>query len=175
MSIRDLAHRIAMKYPGGIAALAVRMKPPKPGETLAQSFIQVLRNKLNPNSTTHHLYIEEFEDQVDLADANLEVAEHFAQKANAVVISLPMLACDGSDMELLDGFLEIVRELGEFSAEFQKSWADGRITADEFARLSAEARDIQARVVAQLGRIEQVVDWPKAPGAAAKPARKGRK
>lgn len=172
MSIRDLAHRIAMRYPGGIAALAVRMKPPQAGESLAAHYIQVLRNKLNPNSTTHHLYIEELESQVDLADANLEVAEYFAQKANAVVISLPAMSCDGSDMELLDGFLAIVRELGEFSAEFQKSWADGRITADEFARLSSEARDIQARVVAQLSRIESVVEWPK---VAQKPARKVRK
>ena len=50
----------------------------------------------------------------------------FAEKANAVVVQLPNIP-DASDMGLLDGYMAIMRELGDMSAEFQTAYEDGDI------------------------------------------------
>lgn len=155
MNLEDLVYRIAHDYPGGVRPLASRMSD-------RDGYAQLLLNKLNPNISTNHTSVREMEQIVDITDKNLEAAQFFAAKANAVVI--PLMVCDGSDMALLDGFMEVVKELGEFSAEFQKDWADGRITAREFQRLKAKAFDVQARMFAHVNRIEQIVEQPKTQG-----------
>jgi hypothetical protein len=152
MDLQDLIYGIAHDYPGGVTSLAPRISD-------TRNYPQVLINKLNPHTSTHNVNVREFERIADLCNANFKVSEYFAAKANAVVI--PLLQCHGSDMELLDGFMEVIAELGKFSVEFQYDWADGRITQDEFMRLSSDARAIQARVVSLMSRIEQIVEWPK--------------
>lgn len=150
MSFPDFLYRIAHGAPGAVPALAARMK----------KNVTVLQHKLNPNCSTHGVMAEEAEQILDFSNKNFEAAEYFAAKANAVVI--PLIVCDGSDMELLDGFMDVVKELGEFSAEFQRDWADGRITEKEFKRLKDEATEVQARMISLMARIERLIEKPKA-------------
>jgi hypothetical protein len=151
VSLKDLAYRIAHNYPGGVKPLAARMSD-------ANGYHQVLLNKLNPNTTTHHVTVSELEQIADIADANLPLAEYFATKINAVVIRI--LECNGSDIEILDAFMDVIKELGSFSAEFQRDWADGRITPQEFRRLTKEAARLQATVLSFMARVEQLVEFP---------------
>ena len=148
MSFPDYLYRIAHDYPGAVPALAARMgKNPT-----------VLMHKLNPNNITHGVMANEAEQIIDLTDSNLSAAEYFASKTNAVVVQLP--DCNGSDEELLDAFMDVVKELGVLSAEFQRDWADGRITPVEFRRLSKEAARLQARVLGFMARVEMLVEQP---------------
>lgn len=148
MSFPDYLYRIAHDYPGAVPALAARMgKNPT-----------VLQHKLNPNTTTHGVMANEAEQIIDLTDSNLSAAEYFAAKADAIVIRI--VACNGSDTELLDAFMDVVRELGTFSAEFQRDWADGRITAREFRSLTKEAVRLQTKILGFMARVEQLVEEP---------------
>lgn len=145
MSFRDFLHRVGHSYPGKVPALAARM-----GERE-----KVLQNKLNPNMDTHHMNEDDIELMLDLADANRRAAEFFAHKSNCVVI--PLIDAESTDMELLDAFLNVVRDLGEFSGEFQRDWADGKIDQREFNRLTKDTDDVIAHLLELRERIGQLV------------------
>lgn len=144
MTIKHLAYRIGHDFSGSVAGLASLMNK---GDV-------VLRSKLNPNSESHHLNIEEFEMMVDFANRNLDVAEYFASKVNAVVVVMP--AAPEGDMALLDLFMGAMKELGEVSAEFQKSYADGNITSKEFARISEEIDDVLEKLLEFKAAVKRV-------------------
>lgn len=145
MTIKHLAYRIAHEFVGSVAGLASLMGK---GDV-------VLRNKLNPNSESHHLNIEEFEMMVDFANKNFDVAEYFAAKAHSVVVQMPELP--ESDMALLDVFMGAMKELGEVSAAFQKSYADGDITSREFSEISNEVDDVIAKLLEFKSAVKRVV------------------
>ena len=148
MSFPDLLYRIAHQYPGAVPALAVRM-----GKNQT-----VLQHKLNPNCSTHGINADEIEQLVDFTGSNMAVAEYFAGKIGAVVVRVSDVYAAVGDMELLDEFLSLVHELGELSAEFQKSWSDGRITQKEFTRIRKEANDVQGQIISLMSRIESLVE-----------------
>lgn len=146
MSFPDLIYRIAHDYPGKVPALAARMgKNPT-----------VLSHKLNPNKESHGINADEIEEIIDFSDRSADVAAYFAEKADLLLI--PKIIVQGSDMELLDGFMEVIGELGEFSTEFQKAYADKRIDSNDFKRLQKEGTDVMTRLAGFLDRIGQVVD-----------------
>jgi len=145
LTIRHLAHRIGHEFSGSIAGLAKFMGKSD----------QMLTNKLNTNSESHHLYIEEFETMVEFADKNFEVAAYFAEKAGAVVVKLPERP--ESDMVLLDLFMSSMKELGEVSGAFQKAYADGDITMREFGQISLEIDDVLARLLEFKAAVKRVV------------------
>ena len=146
MSIKHLAYRLFYESKAGVAGLADFMGMSK----------QVLINKLNPNSTSHHLNIQELEMSADFIgeEANLLLAGFFAEKAKAVVIQMPDVAL--GDMGLLDGFMEVVKDLGVLTKDFQDSWADGRITKKEFNQLKKDGLDVQAQVSLLLAMIQKL-------------------
>ena len=146
MTIAHLAYRLAHEFNGGAAALATMMGK---GE-------KVLQSKLNPNTETHHLSIDELEMLADFTDGNIAVAEYFAEKSNAIVMLLPTIP-DLSDMGLLDSYMAIMREFGELSSEFQKAYADGEITDKEFKRIAHEVSAVQGKLLAFQSAIKQVV------------------
>jgi hypothetical protein len=144
LTIKHLAYRIAHEFVGSVAGLASLMNK---GDV-------VLRNKLNPNSTSHFLTIQEFETIVDFAECNLDVAEYFASKVNAVVVVMPTLP--EGDMALLDLYMGAMKELGEVSSEFQKAYADGTITSKEFARISDEIDDVLEKLLEFKAAVKRV-------------------
>jgi hypothetical protein len=149
MSFQDFVYRQAHQYPGKVPALAARM-----GKNTT-----VLQHKLNPNNTTHGINADEIEEVLDFTDGNMAAAEYFATKVGAVVVRLTEAPL--SDMELLDEFMSALKELGEFSSVFQNSFADGRITPDEFKKIKKEALDVQRQLATCLQRIEALVEKPK--------------
>jgi hypothetical protein len=119
---------MAHEYPGGIARLADEMG----------KGTQVLTNKLNVNSETHHLTIAELQMLADFTGRNIDLADFFAQNCGAVVVQLPTDEAIG-DMALLDTNLAAQHAEGELAASFRKSWEDGNISereADEYERLT---------------------------------------
>jgi hypothetical protein len=148
MNISDAAYHTAHDFPGGVPALAVRMG-------MSQN---VLQNKVNPSQEHHKLTLAE---AVKLQALTGDMRILHAMAAALGHVALPLADLNTvSDMQLLDDFMHVIRELGEFSQEFQKDWADGRITPEEFERIKQEAYDVQARMAALLQRIESLVEQP---------------
>lgn len=131
MTIKYLAYRFAHEFAGGAVALASLMGR---GE-------KVLQNKLNPNSESHHLTIDEFSMLADFTNRNFDAATFFAEKINAVVVCMPDVV--EGDMALLDAYMQIVTEMGKLASEFQKAYADGTIDAQEYKRI-CKAIDAQS-------------------------------
>jgi len=146
LTISHLAYRLAHEFKGGIVGLA----------SLMGRGDKVLASKLNPNTQTHHLTIDELEMMGDFTDTNYQLAQYFADKCNAVVFKLPNVI-DQGDMNLLDSYMQIMKEMGELAAEFQNSYADGSIDRKEFARICAEVTGVQARLLAFQSTIESKV------------------
>lgn len=145
MTIKHLAYRIGHEFPGSVAGLASLMGR---GDV-------VLRNKLNPNSETHHLNIEEFEMMLDFANRNRDVAEYFAAKAGGVFMKVPDVP--ESDLGLLDLFMGTTKELGDVASEFQSAYADGNYTNKEYEALSVEVDEVIARLLEFKAGVKRVV------------------
>lgn len=146
MKITHLAYRIAHGYRGGVVALSSMMGKND----------RVMASKLNPNIDTHHLTIEELSMLADFTNTNVEVAQYFAQKQNAVVVELPAIPADG-DMSLLDNYMDIMKELGELSTEFQQDFADGNINDKEFERIADQVAQVQAKLSAFQLSVKRIV------------------
>ena len=146
MNVLDAAHKISHEYPGGAEALAQRMgiKP------------AVFRSKLNPNCSTHHLYLDESVRLQELAGRS-DILHAMAEALGFVCI--PAARCDlVSDEALLDAFARLVCELGDLSRVFNDSLADGRVTPREFERMRKEFYDLQQAGADLLNRVEQLVE-----------------
>ncbi len=118
---------------------------------------KVLQNKLNPNSESHFLNIDEFEMLADFTSGNKSVADYFAQKANAAVVCLPDDCVVNGDMSMLDAFMQVTMQDGTFAYEFKQAWDDGRITVAEFERLEKIQFESIGKRLALLAEIKRVV------------------
>lgn len=145
MTIKHLAYRVGHEFPGSVAGLASLMGR---GDV-------VLRNKLNPNSETHHLNIEEFEMMLDFANRNQDAAEYFAAKAGGVFMKVPDVP--ESDLGLLDLFMGTTKELGDVASAFQSAYADGNYTNKEYDALSVEVDEVIARLLEFKAGVKRVV------------------
>lgn len=145
-NLDDLVYHASRDYPGGLESLAGRMK---------MSYT-ILKNKTNPKLDSHHTNIRDLEIIGDFCDVNIQIAECFARKENAVVIKLPEMP-DLSDMALLDAFMDIMRELGALSLEFQRAYEDGKITPKEFNKIEIEVGAVQQQLLGFQSAIKRVV------------------
>ncbi len=146
MNIQDAAYNTAHDFPGGVSALAVRMG----------ISANVLQNKVNPSQEYHKLTLNEAV-KMQAITGDRRILHAMADSLGCVCIQLPSHDQAG-DMELLDSFMSVVSELGDLSAEFQQSWADGKITPKEFERIKSEAYDVQARLAELLTRVERLAE-----------------
>jgi hypothetical protein len=144
LSLPDLLYHIAHDYPGAVPALAQRMNKVE----------GTLQKKLNPNLDSHGMNAEEIEMMVDFANANHRLARYFGDKADMLMV--PKIVIHGSDTELLDGYMDIIKELGELSTKVQTSYADGAITARELVAIEQEGTDVMIRLASFIDRVRQI-------------------
>ncbi|MGJ8619588.1 MAG: phage regulatory CII family protein [Methylophilaceae bacterium] len=145
MTIRHIVYRCVHDSEKGVPTLASEM---------GKSY-QVLLNKLNVNSESHHLTIDELELIGDFINSNIAFATYFAQKSNAVVVQLPEVEQYG-DMNLLDSFMQCVESNGEIARDFKDAYADGRIDDREYQEIKASMYTSIADQIAFLKLIESL-------------------
>lgn len=153
MKLKRLLHQLVMGAADSVEVLCARMQqreqmldPYAPKRSL-----QVLRNKLNPDSASHHITLDELELLAEFTGTWVPIANYFAQRGNAVCVPLPDVAL--GDMGLLDAFMDVSIQQGNFAIEFQKAWADGNISEHEYQRLHAA---IYAGISKQLGLLKEI-------------------
>lgn len=149
MNVADAAYNTVHDYPGGSPSLAPRLG----------ISAQVLTNKVS--LTQHHNKLTLYEAlKIQGVTGDLRILHSMAAELGCICVPAGDVSGSG-DMDLLDSFMSVVRELGELSAEFQRDWSDGRITAREFERIKSESYDVQRTLGELLLRIEQLVEQPK--------------
>lgn len=149
MNVADAAYNTVHDYPGGSPSLAPRMG----------ISAQVLTNKVSLTQNHNKLTLDESV-KLQAVTGDLRILHAMAAALGCVCVPAADFSNTG-DMDLLDGFMSVIRELGELSAEFQADWSDGRITMQEFERIKTEAYDVQRTLGELLIRIEQLVEHPK--------------
>ena len=142
MNIIDAAHATVHAYPGGSESLGPRI-----GMSAA-----VLRNKVNPNNSTHHLTIAE-------ADAIMGVTgDHRMLQALAAhhgyVLARVDTAAEPGDV--LRTLLRSNAAEGEFDRVLGEALADGLITANELKQINDAGAAQQSSTMVLLAKLRRM-------------------
>lgn len=131
MNITDALYRAAHDYPGGIEALAVRMR-------ISPSS---LAHKVSPNYPGAHCSPGE------MAQICEFTSDHSPLQALAGQLGyqlLPIVQQGEVDSEFTLRLARTVKEFGEFISEISTDLADGKVTDNELKRIERELADMVA-------------------------------
>lgn len=144
MNITDAAHKTVHAYPGGSESLAPRI-----GMSAA-----VLRNKVNPNNTTHHLTLAEADEVMSVTGDHRIL--HALAAAHGYALQATAAEQGAGGASLLQAVLHANAAEGSFDRKLEEALADNRITPRELAELTDLAIAQQAamtRLVAKLSAV----------------------
>lgn len=132
MNITDAAHKTVHSYPGGSEALAPRI-----GMSAA-----VLRNKVNPQNSTHHLTLAE-------ADLILGVqADHSMLHALAGNHGYTLQRIGGGENgSVFAAMLAASAAKGDLASALAAALSDGELTPNEIKNVNALCAAVQAAMV----------------------------
>jgi hypothetical protein len=136
MNINDAAHKTVHAYPGGSESLAPRI-----GMSAA-----VLRNKVNPNNTTHHLTLVEASEVMGVTGDDRILHALAAQHG----YTLQRIEAPGQD-SVVTALLAAAALKGKLASLVAEAIADGRITGNEAREIAEVCGDAQA-VLAQVAQ-----------------------
>lgn len=139
MNVIDAAHRTIHDYPGGSESLGPRI-----GMSAA-----VLRSKVNPNTTTHHLTLREA-DRIMGVTGDHQILHALAANHGFALTSLD---AESGDISILSSILQVTNAEGELARVIDVALADGRISANEKADIEECALHVQQKIVAMVNRI----------------------
>lgn len=139
MNVIDSMHHLVHDYPGGSESLG-----PRVGITPG-----VLRNKANPNCSTHHMTVPEL-------DRLLGVTQNFAPlHALAANHGFGLYLLEGGDASagLLPQLLATNAAKGEFAQALQAALSDGVVTGNEYQALVSAGNSVQSCMVMLLNKL----------------------
>lgn len=144
--LEEAQYQVVHEFPGGCVKLA----------ELAGMNAGTLANKVNPGMATHKLAVAEAITLQTIAkDYRILYAE--ASALNHVAIALGDYAAL-SDVELLNAYAKLHQEIGDVAREIAKAFADRKLSAAEFSRITDEM-DQTVRAMFELrARLKAVVD-----------------
>ena len=131
MNILDAAYNIGHDYPGGAKLLAQRL-----GINQA-----VFNSKLNPNTPTHHLALDEAY-RMSMLTQRSDILEAWADDMGYALVKLPIA---NDDEDLSTAIRKDVGEFGRYMDLIDKTLANGSITQTERKYLEEEVIQVLAR------------------------------
>ena len=150
MNVIDAAHRTVHAYPGGSESLGPRM-----GVSPA-----VLRSKVNPNTATHRLALDEADEMMGLTQ-NYAILQALAANHG---FGLHRLEAEKGTGNVLSTMLGLNVCEGEFARTLHDALADGVISDREMNQIGDAGHQVQATLIrlismlrAARGQGEQVV------------------
>ncbi len=142
MDLMDEIHKAAHSYPGGVEALARRM----------DKLPDTLRKKVLPTNSTHDLTVKELRTIVDFVDTD-KIAQAFANDRGLMCIEKPDF--EGlSDSAILDLFLKLQKEQGEWANKISESLVDGKITWNELEEIQKEYNEFVVAGAEIMSRLQ---------------------
>lgn len=145
MHVIDAAHQTVHDYPGGSEALGPRM-----GMSGA-----VLRNKVNPHNTTHHLTLAEAVRMMALT-GDLRILRAIADELGQAVHPLPEVQ-DSPSGDVLENVLGLAEAQGNFSGSMRAALADEMVTPRELRLLREKADKMQAELALLIRKLQAMV------------------
>jgi hypothetical protein len=139
MNLIDAAHKTVHDYPGGSQSLGPRidMSP------------AILRNKVNPNNSTHHLTLAEA-DEIMSVTGDHRILHALAAEHGYVLQKADSLADGGNVLQTL--LLANAAE-GDFDRVLQEALADNLITPNELKQINDAAVKQQAATLMLLAKL----------------------
>lgn len=131
LTVADAAYHTVHGYPGGVAALAVRMGMPA----------STLTHKANPNNDTHHMRPDEL---VAMQALSGNYAVLHAMAAALGFVCTPSVP-DQSDGDPVEVFMLQQRAQGEYSAAVADALLLDQPTPNAVRRVDAMAQDLIAK------------------------------
>jgi len=142
VSIKKLIHRVAHQYPGGLVQLAADMG----------INYNTLKSKVNHAIDTHYFSGEELALLADLASTN-EIADYYADRRGLMCIKKPDF--DGiSDAALLDLFLTLQSQQGEWANEIKEAMSSGDVDFDQVVSIKKKHTQFLVASAEIMSRIE---------------------
>ncbi len=139
MNIIDAAYKTVKDSPGGAEALATRLVTVNErGEEKPMSGA-VLRNKVNPNNTTHHLTLAEASEIMALTNNHRIL--HALAAEHGYVLRKVEGAASGN---VVTAVLAVAARQGDLAEAVALSLADGKITPNEASDIGRLCAAIQA-------------------------------
>lgn len=142
MNVADAAHSVVHDYPGGAESLA-----PRVGIGAA-----VLRSKVNPNISTHHLSLIEASKLTGLT-GDMRILHALAAEHGRVVVT-PADGDDASDMAVLEVIAAMWSTNGDLGTAVHRALADGVLTSVELAVIEDAAIKHQQKIASLLHRLK---------------------
>lgn len=133
MNVLDAAHRTVHAYPGGSESLSPRL-----GMSPA-----VLRSKVNPNTTTHRLALDEADQIMGLTE-NYAILQALAANHGFGLHRLDAEQGSGSVLATMLG-LNVCE--GEFARTLHDALADGVISDREMNDIAAAGQHVESMLV----------------------------
>lgn len=146
MNVADAAHSVVHDYPGGSESLAPRL-----GMSAA-----VLRNKVNPNTASHHLSLVEASRATGLT-GDMRILHAFAAEHGRVVVT-PADGDDASDMAVLEVMAATWSTSGDLGTAVHRALADGVLTQDELRLIKDAAYRHQRKLASLVTRLEAMAE-----------------
>ncbi|MCY0389605.1 phage regulatory CII family protein [Robbsia sp. Bb-Pol-6] len=146
MHIADAAYAVVHDYPGGAESLAPRL-----GMSSA-----VLRNKVNPNNTTHHVTLAEALRLSQITGSRVLI-DAFATELGLIVIELPAPE-NCADGEVLEWMAKTWETNGDIGKEVNATFADSRVEAHEVAKIKDRVFSHIRSLFGLVGRIEGMAE-----------------
>ena len=146
MNITTAADLTVHEYKGGSESLG-----PLVGISAA-----VLRNKVNPNNTTHHLTLAEA-DRVVRMTGDARILAAFAHSNGYLLVKAPE-NCGESDVSVLEQVAALMVAHGSFGQEVYDALADGGVDQQEMMRVNAAGRALMEAVAGVARRLSGMAD-----------------
>lgn len=144
MNIKDAMHHTVHDYPGGSESLGPRM-----GIVPA-----VLRNKVNPNSTSHHLTVIEADKMMTMTGDH-RILQTMAQQQGYVLVPVAF-DVPASDSAILELVTRVWRTNGDVGKAVDEALADGRITPRELVNIEQTISGVEQAMHTMLARIREI-------------------
>lgn len=147
MNIADAAHKTVHAYPGGSESLAPRI-----GMSAA-----VLRNKVNPNNTTHHLTLAEASEVMGVTGNDSIL--HALAAQHGYTLCQTEAPQSGT---LIGSLLAASGVKGDLAEVIAKAMEDYRITPNEASAIASHCSQLQAifAEIAQHAAVAAARDVP---------------
>ena len=136
MNITDAVYNSVHNYPGGATALAPRIGIKSPA---------VLNSKVNPNTETHHITLEEAVRVMEIT-GDYSILHAINARLGKVSVDLPDIPESHGDVCLMEEMLEVSVKKGDVNRLFKKMMADRRIT-------TGEAKDMDTLIYALIQQL----------------------
>lgn len=145
MNTTDAAYATVHDYPGGSESLG-----PRVGISPA-----VLRNKVNPNNTTHHLTFAEAQRIADLT-GDYRMLQAWAHQAGFLLVEAP--EGNACDMAVLEQVVSLGVANGQFMQTIHAALADGVVDQDELRAIREAQRVVQTAAATVTKRVEGMAE-----------------